>query len=133
MDLFGWYESTLANLCIDPADRADITVRQIFKGGVRFYPVFRLPPPNLVRIILGGRCLSCLYVGFGREWGFVLFVASRTYAIRQSGVEAGILTFYLYPHLIPPKEAGCPRGIVPHQKRLAHGLNPGLFQPVLQL
>lgn len=50
MDLFGWHESTLTNLCIDPADRADITVRQIFKGGVRVYPVFRLPSLGIVYV-----------------------------------------------------------------------------------
>ena len=54
----GWiysvgHESTLANLCIDPADRADITVRQIFKGGVRFYPVFRLPSLGIVDVPAG--------------------------------------------------------------------------------
>jgi hypothetical protein len=50
MDLFGWYKGTLANFCIDPADRADITVRQIFKGGVRVYPVFRLPSLGIVNV-----------------------------------------------------------------------------------
>ena len=50
MNLFGWHESTLTNLCIDPADRADITVRQIFKGGVRVYPVFRLPSLGIVYV-----------------------------------------------------------------------------------
>ena len=59
-------------------------------------------------------------------------MADRTYAIRQSNMEAGILTFYLYPHLIPPQETGHPWGIIPHQKRLTYGLNPSLFQPVLQ-
>jgi len=53
MDLFGWYKGTLANLCIDPADRADITVRQIFKGGVRVYPVFRLPSLWIVYVPAG--------------------------------------------------------------------------------
>jgi len=53
MDLFSWYKGTLANLCIDPADRADITVRQIFKGGVRCYPVFRLPSLGIVYVPAG--------------------------------------------------------------------------------
>jgi hypothetical protein len=90
------------------------------------------PSPESGQDYMGGRCHSCSYVGDRREWGFVLFMANRTYAIRQSSEEAGILTFYLYPHLIPPKETGHPRGIIPHQERLAHRLNPGRFQPVLQ-
>ena len=53
MVLFGWYKGTLANLCIDPADRADITVRQIFKGGIRIYPVFRLPSLGIIHISTG--------------------------------------------------------------------------------
>ena len=58
MDLFGWYKGTLANLCIDPADRADITVSQIFKGGVRIYPVFRLPSLGIVHISAGNATVS---------------------------------------------------------------------------
>jgi hypothetical protein len=33
---------------------------------------------------------------------------------------------------IPSQEAGCPRGIVPHQERLACRTNPNVFQPCLQ-
>lgn len=53
MDLFRWQEGTPANLYRNPADRAEITVRQIFKGGVRFDPVFRLPSIRIVYVPAG--------------------------------------------------------------------------------
>ena len=58
MDLFGWYKGTLANLCIDPADRADITVRQIFKGSVRFYTLFWFPSLGIVYVSAGNAAVS---------------------------------------------------------------------------
>jgi hypothetical protein len=38
---------------------------------------------------------------------------------RELSCPTPVLSFYHYPHFVPPQETGRPRGIIPHKERLA--------------